>query len=260
MVSLLADALAAVKRTDLLDRFVGLVAHESHRSFWWSGTSLSIKQAKLLLDSHTFRVAAPALFPVIGGLPVARLMPVDGNGDRLQLHHVGTSAVVSLLLACARTIKEFAYAHWPSRKSFTILWRARNALLSAYAANELPIAPSEHLLLNHSIELALRDRTAYVSLQEGVEHKHQQDRLDDKHASHNRKRTERHPRTEFEQLLDHQEVRRILDVVDHLVNQRSADDERLTDITLPSELADWPDLPWPAELVQLVDAVQESSK
>jgi len=223
---------------------------------WTAGGSLSMKDAKLLLDAPDFMRTVPELVRDATTAPCRLLLP-GLSSNELLLRELTAPTVVQLLLASIATVKDFAYARWPARQSFRVLWRARNALLSAYAANDLPLAPSEHFLLHHGIELALRDRTAFFTVQEAIEHKHKSDRADAEHTSHSRKRTDRSTRSFLEQMLDHQELRRILDVVDNVINQRDYDLERLTYLALRPELSVVPDLPLPDALMSLNNQVSE---
>lgn len=252
----LADLMKQSKNSDApAEHLAALVAKHSSRSKWTAASSLSIKEAKLLLNSPQFHHAVGELFR--GHSVLKRVFVPSPDGHVQETRELESETVVLMLLACVVVIKDFAYAQWPSRHSFAVLWRARNALLGIYAASDLPLAATEHFLFNHAIELALHDRTAYVTLQEGMEHKHKVDRDDASHSSHNHKRTHNNPRTFFEQILDHQELRRVLDIVDETVNQRDYSAERLTNIPLPAELAQWPDMRWPSVFQKIVNEIPE---
>lgn len=252
----LVEQLAAANATTAAKRLQAAVAQHSSHSGWKSTSSLSIKQSKLLLESPVFHRFVADLFGE-SSLRLRICRPSSPDGTVFETLASESSHVTSLLLACIRVFKDFAYAPWPSRRSFVTLWRARNALLGVYAANCIPLAPTEHYLTSHAIELALYDRTAYVTVQESMEHKHKLDRNDAAHSAHNHMPTRNNHRTLFEQMLDHQELRRVLDVVDKIVDERDYAAERLTHIPMPIELEQWPELPWPSVLHSLFEQILE---
>lgn len=65
-------------------------------------------------------------------------------------------------------------------------------------------------MLNHFIDFAGYDQTAFIALQEGAEHKHHDDRVDIETTLRRGIVSHVDGRNSFQQLLDQQEIRSIL--------------------------------------------------
>jgi len=110
--------------------------------------------------------------------------------DTQHLHHLtwpctphsfvrSTSAIVTILLDSVCVYKDFAYTPLPTPEDFHSIHVARDCILSIHAHFKWRLAPTTHYMTNHAILEAEEDGTAYNTLQEGVEHKNQ----DDKHEA-----------------------------------------------------------------------------
>jgi hypothetical protein len=63
----------------------------------------------------------------------------------------------------------FAYIDWPTDREFNCLFAAQKALQKVFWHFNWKVTPSNHWMMTHSIQLAIKFKTAKVSLQEGVE-------------------------------------------------------------------------------------------
>lgn len=106
--------------------------------------------------------------------------------DTQHLHHLhwpctphtfvrSTSAIVAMALDSVQVYKDFAYTPKPTPEDFHSIHVARDCILSIHSHFKWRLAPTTHYLTNHAILEAEEDGTAYNTLQEGVEHKNQED-------------------------------------------------------------------------------------
>eukprot|EP01112_Ceratiomyxa_fruticulosa_P001819 TRINITY_DN1198_c0_g2_i13.p1 TRINITY_DN1198_c0_g2~~TRINITY_DN1198_c0_g2_i13.p1 ORF type:complete len:157 (-),score=32.88 TRINITY_DN1198_c0_g2_i13:260-730(-) len=86
--------------------------------------------------------------------------------------------VVFLLFDCLRFYRDFAYTPYPLKEDFDNLQHVRNTLLSIYNYFEWPLTPTTHFMTNEAIFFAIIDGTAYNTVQEGVEHKNFDDKVE----------------------------------------------------------------------------------
>lgn len=90
------------------------------------------------------------------------------NGNKLKL-----SDLFDISMECLTIYLAFAYIRWPTEEDFKYLFAARQAL--EWIFNSLcwtDITPSNHFMLDHAVTLAEIHKTAYITLQEGTEKKH----------------------------------------------------------------------------------------
>ncbi len=81
-----------------------------------------------------------------------------------------TRALLDLVFSSLRCYYKFAYLKRPSPSQFHSLLLARQSLCMVLAHFRCPLAPTLFYALNHAVEFAVLDGTAYFTLQEGVEH------------------------------------------------------------------------------------------
>lgn len=87
-----------------------------------------------------------------------------------------TSQAVCMLLESTQTFYHFAYKEVPTFTDFQNLLVARDCILSCHASWGWWMAPTTHYLTTHTITEAEADKTAYITLQEGVEHENRVDK------------------------------------------------------------------------------------
>ncbi len=80
------------------------------------------------------------------------------------------SQAVHMILTSIQTYYHFAYTVSPSTHDFACLLIARDCFLSFLAYWKKRQTPTIHFLTNHAIEDAIKDNTAYLTLQEAVEY------------------------------------------------------------------------------------------
>lgn len=114
------------------------------------------------------------------------------------------------LLDSIRVFYEFAYREVPHNSDLDVLWSARNAYLGVFCALEWDLTPTAHYMTNHFIHFAKDDGSAHHLLQEGTEHHHHDDRVDLNTTVGRGVAWNTDGRTGFQQMLDQQEVRRLL--------------------------------------------------
>lgn len=132
-------------------------------------------------------------------------IPWEGNVSKVDKTF---QEIAILLLDSVRVYYKFAYSAWPSDEDFLSLLIARRGVLAVHAAFKWDLKPTVHYMTNHAIIWAQQDKTAYHTLQEGVEHKHQVDAKDSQttYKATSSQTTKR----AWEQILEKQELRRVL--------------------------------------------------
>lgn len=114
------------------------------------------------------------------------------------------------LLDSIRVFAQFAYRIVPHDKDIAVLWDARCTYLGVFCALEWPLSPTGHYMTNHFIQFVQKDGSAHHALQEGTEHHHTDDRHDLDTTVGRGVAWNTDGRTGFQQMLDQQEVRRLL--------------------------------------------------
>jgi hypothetical protein len=123
--------------------------------------------------------------------------------------HLTTKQMVEMLLDAIRAYQQFAYTLHPTDEHFHIVWQARTVVLSVYWRYALPLKPTMHFMLNEALFLAWLDGTAYITLQEGAEHKNADDKEDKRNTMKNTLIATTGESC-WEQMLNMQQLRRVL--------------------------------------------------
>ena len=124
--------------------------------------------------------------------------------------HLPRCVAIHRLLDSIRVFYEFAYREQPHDNDINVLWSARHAYLGVFCALEWDLTPTAHYMTNHFIHFATNDGSAHHLLQEGTEHHHHDDRVDLATTVGRGIAWNTDGRTGFQQLLDQQEIRRLL--------------------------------------------------
>lgn len=144
---------------------------------------------------------------------IARLYPTDTievpreEGGVIELPRY--IAIYSLLDSIP-VFAQFAYRIVPHDKDIAVLWDARCTYLGVFCALEWPLSPTGHYMTNHFIQFVQKDGSAHHALQEGTEHHHTDDWHDLDTTVGRGVAWNTDGRTGFQQMLDQQEVRRLL--------------------------------------------------
>lgn len=117
--------------------------------------------------------------------------------------------LVQSALNAIQAYKQFSYSRSPLNNDASALDTAREALLTFFAAFQWQLTPTTHYMTNHFIDFAKIDEEAFWSLQEGAEHGNRDDKVSIT-TTFGRGRAGARQRTGFQQMLEQQEVRRIL--------------------------------------------------
>lgn len=117
--------------------------------------------------------------------------------------------VATRLLCACRTYYRVIYTRVPSQRDFIDLALACNDIRCVYYLFKASQPPSVHYMLSHLLDMGMCDGTFHDSLQEGVEHHHQNDR---EYARNVYRHSDgKYSRLEIQQqLLKQQQLRRIL--------------------------------------------------
>jgi hypothetical protein len=201
------------------ERFAQLLAIALERP-WSTDTSLDMKRTKRFFEdrsligklSDTFvdvDLAVPLWPSTVSDSATASTAPRATSAHRtVQLTSV---AAVRLVLSCVKVYQEFAYTRWPSSEAFRQLWKARTAYLGFFAANDFTLTPSTHYMLNHAIEWAIIDRTAYYTVNEGIEVANKVDKQEARRTSHG-ELLHTSCLVAWVQLLEHEQLQRALQI------------------------------------------------
>lgn len=111
-----------------------------------------------------------------------KLLNMDWNGIQKQFEDIHTLFIfksrristmdfITILFEALTAYLGFAYIEHPSEDDFEILFSAKNALKWCFTSTNWNITPTTHFMLTHAIDLAIIYKTAFISLQEGVEKK-----------------------------------------------------------------------------------------
>ena len=114
-----------------------------------------------------------------------------------------------MLLDSVRVYKDFAYTPYPLPADYNSLYVARDCILSVHALFKWRLAPTTHYMTNHAITEAKLDESAYITLQEGVEHKNQEDKHEARVTMKNTYTLPTHE-TSWEHMLNQQQLRLML--------------------------------------------------
>jgi hypothetical protein len=129
--------------------------------------------------------------------------------EEVEEFQLTTKKIVEMLLDAVRAYKDFAYTLHPTNEDFHVLWQARTVILSVYWVYGFPLKPTMHFMLNEALCLAWLDGTAYITLQEGAEHKNADDK-EDKRNTMKKTVIDTTGESCWEQMLNTQQLRRVL--------------------------------------------------
>lgn len=138
----------------------------------WPSKSLRPKHMKQFFHD-SLQLVLPTLFALLENppnFPWPKKQP-------LRLSHMEAAI---MLFDSIYVFYQFAYTPNPTQEDFLMLHIARTAILSVHAAYKWFVAPTTHYLLTHGILDAETDKTAYNTLQEGVEHVNQEIKAENK--------------------------------------------------------------------------------
>lgn len=127
--------------------------------------------------------------------------------------NVSTRHLVTYVLDAIRVYKEFSYQRQPTPGDLPVLRTAREAILVFFASVPRKLAPTGHYMTSHFLEFAQHDGDVFWTLQEGAEHANGDDKRDIRTTFGRGKSANggaRQLRSGWQQLLEQQEVRRIL--------------------------------------------------
>jgi hypothetical protein len=113
------------------------------------------------------------------------------------------------LIGACKAYFEFAYIRSPQRADFATITNARDNVLAVDFALRSEMQPTTHYMTSHFVYFAEEDGGAYLTVQEGAEHHHKDDRKDS-WTSFTCEGSRYDERNTHQMLLDTQELHRAL--------------------------------------------------
>lgn len=156
-----------LSHASLSQQFISLISITCPN--WTPKKALVPKQMKHFFDSALYKKLSPLYLTtqVIHTL----LWPTTPHTFPLT-----SSQAVAMLLDSCNIFYRFAYTKAPTPHDFAVLHAARACILSCHHTWRWRIAPTTHFLTNHAILDAENDKSAYDTVQEGVEHANHDDK------------------------------------------------------------------------------------
>ncbi len=166
---------------------------------WDPTKALSPKQMKTFFNLHF----EENLYPLFTKIETTHLVPWPETPYSFPLT---TSQALHMLFDSLYIFYHFAYTQHPTKHDFTILYTARHCILACHFIWDWWIAPSVHFMLSHAILDAEIDKTAYTTLQEGVEHTNHEQK-EELRITYKATTTPNIPETRSEHLINQQQLR-----------------------------------------------------
>ena len=168
-------------------------------SSWSSQTALTPKQMKLFFTTHIYH----ELIPLFSSTQPPTEFKWTNNPSTLLLTY---NQAVTMLFDALIVFYLFAYTRHPSLHDFSCLHISRTCILSCHHKWKWWQAPTTHYLLNHGILDAEKDKTAYFTLQEGVEHANHEDK-EEARVTFKSSKSSHIPESHYMHIINQQQLR-----------------------------------------------------